>query len=287
MKIGVFGNCQSVGMADSISALAPEAEVHCLDVPRARTGTAETIASEMEIFSDCDHVFIQPSLSHGIKGLMSEDFAARCKNIIPYPLIACRSLQPDCHYLQYDKGGHLEGPLGPYQSGIAAGAYLSGLSLDRATALFSIFTYRKLDYPGFHLGDEVIGREARRFEYDLGAFFRGENGFFMHTINHPRIDIIFETARQGLHKAGISCDECAEQPVDLLEQNCIWPHYPGLAKKFAPSGDDIRFRRPRMNTNLSLSEFVEASYETFRAADGAFRSDLSDRVRTFIATHVV
>lgn len=42
-----------------------------------------------------------------------------------------------------------------------------------------------------------------------------------------------------------------------------------------------------MNTDLSLPEFVEASYEAFRAADGAFRSDLSDRVKAFIATHVV
>lgn len=287
MKIGVFGNCQSAGMAASISALVPDAEVHRFGVHEARTASTETITAEMDIFSECDHVFTQPSLAHGIKGLLPDDFAARCKNLIPYPLIACRFLQPDCHYLPNDKGVHIEGPLGPYQSGIAAGAYLSGLSLDRTIALFNIFTYRKLGYLDFDPEDEAISREAQRFEYDFGAFLKGEHGRFMHTINHPGIEIIFETARQGLNKAGISCDESAVVPNDWLGQNSVWPVYPGLAKNFAPVGEEVRFRRPRMNTDLSLPEFVEASYEVFRAADGAFRSDLSDRVKAFIATHVV
>jgi hypothetical protein len=287
MKIGVFGSCQSVGMAASISALVPDAEVHRFVVDEARIAGAETITAKMNILSECDHVFIQPSLAHGIKGLLPDDFAARCKNIIPYPFILCRFLQPDCHYLPNDKGAFIEGPLGPYQSGIAAGAYLSGLSLDRAISLFNMFTYRKLGYLDFDPEDEPISREARRFEYDFGAFLKGEHGHFMHTINHPKISILFETARQSLNKAGISYDKSAVLPNDSLSQNSVWPVYPALAKSFVSEGEEIRFRRPRMNTDLSLPEFVEASYEAFHAANGAFCSALSDKVKTFIATYVV
>lgn len=287
MKIGVFGNCQSVGMATSISALVNDAEVYRFGLHEARTATDDKIEAAMLTFEGCDFVFFQPSLVHNIKGVSSDDFVARCKTLIAYPLIACRVLQPDCHYLKNNNQTHLEGPLGPYQSGIAAGAFLSGLSVERTAALFNKFTYQKLGYLDLDYQDEAISREARRHDYNFQSFIDGKHGRFMHTINHPSIEIIFETARQGLKKANVTYREPETLPNDWLSENSVWPIYPGLATSIKSSENDFRFRRRRTNTDLSLLEFLEESFSVFRNNNGEFRSDLSDQVRSFISSYVI
>lgn len=286
MKIGVFGNCQSVGMAASISALVPDAEVHRFGVREAQDSDEGEIQSQMNAFATCDYVFLQPSMKHNIDALQLNAFSTRCREIVPYPLIASRVSHPDCHYLSGADGKHFVGPMGQYQSAIAAGSYLSGLSAQRAVTLYNKFTYEKMGFSHYNNEKEVVGREALSLGYDFNEFFSGSHGPFMHTINHPRINIIFETARQALNKIGLSVSDGAVVPPDNLSRNTVWPIYPGLPGANRKESDLV-FKLDAKNLRLSLPEFVEASYEAFRAADGAFRSDLSDRVKAFIATHVV
>lgn len=241
-------------MAASIRALVPSAEVHHFGLHEARSAPTDKIAAEMDTFAKCDFVFLQPSLTHGINGLQEPDFAARCKRIIPYPMIAYRGLQPDCHYIKLETGDLVQGALGPYHSAIVAGAYQAGLCMDRAEKLFNVFTYRALGYFDIRANSEPIGVESLRHQYDYSAFFDGERGVFMHTINHPTIGIIFDSAKQALEKAQVHVNSSATPPDDWLSTMHIWPVYTGLRSY---SDAEIRFKSPRVSVDLSLSEFVK------------------------------
>ena len=285
MKVGVFGNCQSSGMADSIRVLAPDVEVFYFGVPRALKSTPEQISEAMAQFAQCDAVFTQPSVKHKVQGLQPADFEKACKRVVGYPLIASRVAHPDCHYLLDEQGKQVVTPLGPYHSAIAAGAYLEGLSAERALALFNAFTYCALGYTKLRYDDEVVAWEARKYEYDFGDFFAEKGHAFMHTINHPRIEIIFETARQGLAKLGVSCENDIAAPTDNLARNTVWPIYPGLHGK--PTRPQVfSFTHEARNLAFSLPEFLAASYEAYASAS-TLKSPQADKVRSYIREFVV
>jgi hypothetical protein len=101
------------------------------------------------------------------------------------------------------------------------------------------------------------------------------------------IGILLEATRQGLDKAGISCNDAVAPPADVLASREVWPIYTGLAKNIASDGEEIRFRSANRGVDMSLPEFVAASYVVFREADGAFSSDLSTKVKDFISAYVL
>lgn len=286
MKIGVFGNCQSNGMAQSIFALAPDIDVFRFGVPQAQGRSADEIAEIMEIFSGCDAVFIQPSVKHSINGLSADNFAARCKRIVPYPLISSRVAHPDCQYVVDQKGNLVLTPLGPYHSAIAVSAYIEGLDVDRALALFNRFTYRALGYDRIRDDDEVVAKEAKALGYDFSAFFTRPDRVYMHTINHPRIEIIFETARQGLAKLGVAYQRDAKIPEDKLKHSTVWPVYAGLFDRGSVN-EDIVFSHAARNVAYTLPEFIEISYAAYDAVDVPMKSTALERVRAFINNYVV
>lgn len=286
MRIGVFGNCQSNGMAQSICALAPDIDVFRFGLPQAQGCSVDEIAEIMEIFSDCDAVFIQPSIKHSINALSADNFAARCKRLVPYPLIASRVAHPDCHYVVDQNGKQVLTPLGPYHSAITVGAYLEGLGVDRALALFNRFTYRALGYDRIRDDDEVVAKEAKALGYDFSGFFTRSDRVYMHTINHPRIEIIFETARQGLAKLGVAYLRDAKLPEDNLKHSTVWPVYPGLFDR-GSGNEDIVFLHAARNVAYTLPEFIEISYATYDAHDVPMNSAALKRVRAFINDYVV
>jgi len=287
MRIGVFGNCHGVALAACIERLVPGVEIHRFGMDQALGADPATIERQMEAFSECDVVFIQPTIGHRIQGLLPEDFGARCKMVVPYPMLACRSLQPDSHYVFSAAGKVVGGPLGGYHSGIVLGSFLKGLPEARALSLFNRFVYRVLGYSEVDISREAIGRDASKFGYDYSDFFSGRRGRFMHTINHPAISLVFETAVQALRKAGIAAEVDRGPPGDALEGGVIWPVYPGLSDVFQADDAPLCFRRARRAISLSLREFVAESYAFYRTAGIEMKSSLSDRVKQFIDAEVV
>jgi Polysaccharide biosynthesis enzyme WcbI len=287
MKIGVFGNCQSHGMARSIMALLPGVEVHLYTLHEARIADEDTICRQMDIYSACDIVLYQPSMRYSISGLQSKDFEDRCKRTIQYPFIACRSFHPDCHFLLDAGGNTIIGKIGPYHSAIIVAAYKAGLSVERATLLFNMFTYRAMGYLDYSLESEPVAVEANLYGFDYHDFFTGNHGNFMLTINHPKINIIYSTAKQCLEKLDIKASDHAAIPPDNLEMKAIWPIYPGLHQSLSHQDNPFLFQQPRSNTSLSLPEFITGSYALYDTVADGFHSELSDKASSFISEYVV
>lgn len=286
MKVGVFGNCQAWGLSHGVAALLPDEEVFHYGSPNAQNASSEAIAKVMDTFATCDVILYQPSLTDRIPGVEPKDFEMRFKNLVPYPFIATRVFHPDSHYLQDEKDALILGPMGPYQSGIAVGAYLSGLSCERTVSLYNAFTYRGMGYLDFDWAWETVCKEASRFGYDYDAFLDGQYGCFMHTITHPTISILFETAKQALTKSEIKFIDPGKLPVDSLGQNYVWPVYPGLAQKYSGADREFVFQYPEKKVCLTLPEFVSESFQAFETVSGPFSSDLSDKAKAFIAKYV-
>ena len=290
MKIGVYGNCQVRSIADGIRHLVPDATIYNFGVNQTIAADPKTRARTADTLADCDLVFFQPGINDYAEGLTPDDMKRRCKRLAALPILFTRSLQPDCHYVYAPGGGLIQGPLGPYQSAIIAGAYLKGLSERRAATLFNVFTYRKLGFLDEKITNQRLIAESAKLNYVFDAYMQGRNGRFMHTINHPSINILLETAAQALHKAGVTVkgpDPKNNPPQDWLANGPIWPIYPGIAPAFETPDEPFLFRNGQTGISLSLPEFVTASYRAYSLLAGPFTSALIEVVEDFIDAYVV
>ncbi|AQS63441.1 hypothetical protein AGRHK599_LOCUS4890 [Rhizobium rhizogenes] len=282
MKIGVFGNCQTEGFATSVKNMTG-AEVVEYTVQKARSASEEELQSQALKLSECDTVFTQPSITNNFGPLSFDKLSLICKSLVPFPHIATTSLHPDCHYIR-DNGVALEGPMGPYHSAIIAGAFLAGLSSSRAVSLFNKYVYVTLKYTSVLVSRQPMSVDADDMGYDYTAFLSGDRGVFMHTPNHPNADVIFDTARQALGKAGIS-HTYANPPEDKLAELGVWPVYPEIATSLGMRGDMIFRQRKSRGGVFDLSEVVDAFFTSYavskitetpqiKAASAFIRSEL-------------
>lgn len=283
MKLGVFGNCQARGFAASLRSLTGH-ETHCYRIQEARTASPGALNEEANIFSSCEIVFTQPSITRsGFGPLDFGELQKLCPKVVPYPHIAYTGLQPDCHYIR-PNGISLQGPMGPYHSAIAAAGFLEELPIHRTSSLFNKFTFASL---GYLANDErsPLVLDSETFGYDAAPFIVGRNGVFMHTVNHPAINIVFDVTRQAAGKAGLDTIADSTAPRDELADSFVWPVYPGIAERIGLLGDCLF--RPMNKSAMTLHEFVEASYETYRNWGKPFTSAQVERARQFIHGEVV
>jgi hypothetical protein len=284
MKVGIYGNCQAPGFAKSIEALAPGCTTHVYRINDARNASDDKLDEEFELLVQCDILFTQPSLGQTAGRLTPELLASSSKRHIAYPHIAFTGLQPDCHYIR-PGGVPINGPMGPYHSAIVAASFLEGISPERSANLFHKFAYACLGYLASDLSHQTMVREERRHGYDFSAFTSGSRGKFMHTVNHPAISIIFESARQALEKAGVETEDAAP-PDDALARQFSWPLYREIGQRWSiADAEPFVFRAP--DREMTGEEFITASYDAYREIDPLLiATDQIAEARRFIREYV-
>jgi len=264
MKIGVFGNCQTDGMAASIKSLTGH-DVFEYTVQKARTATDEELKDIANQLGQCDAIFTQPAISQPFAPVSFDALKALCANTIAFPHIATTTLHPDCHYVR-DNGVSQVGPMGPYHSAIIAACYLMGIPQKRVPLLFNKFVYSSLGYLAVPTQYQPMYNDAQIMEYDFSEFVSGARGAFMHTPNHPNADIIFSTAQQALSKAKIAFSN-SEIPEDRLEPLGVWPVYPEIADPFSFEGSIVFKQRKSLGNIYSLEEVIEEFYKSYDAVN--------------------
>lgn len=229
MKIGVLGNCQTQGVAQCIRLFAPQIDVtaHVLSLAAGdNPSRMATIAAEMET---CDLIFIQdqPRLEPLFTVILE-----RCQAPLRrWPLVVFRGFHPDCVYV-IRKGQVVDGVIGPYHSALLCAAWAEGLSPVRAAGLFNAFSYAALGYfDAYNDAAALLAYEAERLGYDFSAVLDGPTSSFMHTVNHPRVDVLQSVARQALDLSGVPREATAPLPEDALARGSVWPDYPELARR--------------------------------------------------------
>jgi hypothetical protein len=259
MKIGVLGNCQSNGLAESLRALRPDAEVI-----RFRTAVAMKAGSQgddpqqriADHLARCNLVLLQvpERISEGPLSVVA--MQSRVRTLV-YPHIVFRGFHPDSVLIN-GPSGRIKGPLGSeVHSAIAVAGFKAGLPASRTAKLFNAYVFAALGYANsFDMAKRRLLNRLASHGYDLLSVV--ESGqVFMHSGNHPAAFLLHEMARQALGLAGLTAVRAAV-PHDVLGDRIAWPVLPALARLIGCQGTETF--KTEDGIAIALSEFVEASY---------------------------
>jgi hypothetical protein len=272
MKLGVLGNCQAGGFADSIKALVPGCELVAVRLdtmagPEQRT--PELLDHHARLLESCDVVF-----SHNVEvrlgPLATEALTPRVRRLILIPTIGFDGLQPDCVYVRETNGTQLRAAMGPYHSALAFGCFAAGLPAERAIRLFNLHSYAALDYlDAYPDGIAALAGQWNACGFDLQRALSAAPPVCMHTVNHPCIALLFALAQQAMDQAGIAYIGQAAMPSDRLANSIAWPVYPEIGRPLGIVGDLVF--RPNAGAAHDLRTVIEASYSAF-AGTKSFRT---------------
>lgn len=259
----VISNCQSLGLANSIDSLARD--IDCVACDNWEFG--RRIAEDPDHFRSYDFAILLPDVRDWI-GEAKVDLPPH----IEVPAFQFCPYHPDSVYVFAD-GDALAGGMGSYHSLIALAAYKEGRSAEQAAAFFTSETYAAAGY--FNLWTPYRNGLVELFadyDFDIAPIFvRGARGqSLMHTVNHPRIEVLFEIARMVLTRLGRAIYADVDPPPDNLA-GLSWPVYPEIGEPLGIRGSYL-FRPPQRNKPLELIPFLDQSLRVFAAWD---RSQLS------------
>lgn len=256
----VISNCQTVGLTNSIEALARDVDCTGVDVHEFR----RVIAEERDHFRRYDYALILPEALEGIDAdLPPHRFV---------PAFQFPAYHPDSVYVFAD-GAFFPGVIDMYQSMIALAAYKEGLDAARAAAFFTGEVYRRAGYYAMWqpFRDWLIAHFAEQ-KIDVAPIFlqRTRGRALMHTVNHPAIEVLFDIARAILVQMERPIYEGVPPPPDNLAA-ISWPIYPEVGERLGLPGAYL-FKPAYRQKPLALIDFLAESLRLFAARD---RSELS------------
>ena len=276
MKIGVLFNCQSDGVAAALQALLPGAEVINF-TGGAVKHSPERQAEVAAALHKCDHVISSGfDLRFGpLTGRVLRRTARRYHDV---PAVTFTGFHPDMIYVPVEGGGPLTGPTGDYHSRLAVTGFLAGLTPAEAAAMYNRLVFQRLGYLEVFARQCVLLTEyfAKR-EIDATPLLRGwlAAGSFMHSVNHPKMNVLLDLARTACMKMGVTPEDAgaaADRLPDKLSAGPMHPVFPAVAAAAGVAPEGIFRNAKRLNgsyVELSPEAFVAASfavYETIPAA---------------------
>lgn len=288
--VAVTGNCQSSSIARCVAAMLPGSEVIPFQLSQVRKDPLNDKQPEwLDWMAKCDLVLcMHQKLKEPLAAFRAENLKETCKLVVEYPSIAFNGFHPDCTYIHTTNNvqknkGLVRGVMGPYHSAFVAACFLEKIPQERVPDLFNMFTYSFLNYrTAFDVAANNLQGVAKPLGFDFSQFLDVSSPrVFMHVVNHPKIEILYEVACQGLRMAGIAFDEIdVTRLEDGLAKGAVWPVYAGLPGH-AGTSDPITFR-PRLGQTISLEDFIRGNYRSY-AADPPLADDPTlARARTFL-----
>jgi hypothetical protein len=275
LRIGVVGNCQAIGFATSIATLTG-ANVEVLHDRLILAGTDQGYVT-----TKFDLIFTQPH-DERFGPFSTESLKSSGQPVVVFPYIIFPGLHPDCHYFSVD--GRVV-PAPTYHSAIVAASFLENIPECRVARLFNAFTYASLGYfDSYAQSTMALSNIFRKLGFDADRFL-SKGGAFMHSINHPKIDFVFDVAKQALSIADIPFSDDCEVPVDPLAKATTWPIYPELAERLNLEGG-FTFKLLD-GTPVDLKEYISRSYEGYREYGKHFTSGNIERARRFISNEII
>ncbi|MEJ0045412.1 MAG: WcbI family polysaccharide biosynthesis putative acetyltransferase [Rhodospirillales bacterium] len=233
MKIGVLYNCQGEGIAVSLRALLPDATIiNFVAGVAGRTprDQAETAAA----LNDCDHV-ISCDFGPAFGKLAGKALRRTARRYHAFPAIRFSGFHPDMIYVPID-GGHLgEGPTGDYHSRIAVIGFLAGLSPGDTAALYNRLIFLRLGYLNAYAEQcALLTQSFADLGLDAAPLLPAWHaaGSFMHSLNHPKINVLLDVARAACTHMGVAPQNPAVTPAalpDRLATGPIHPVFPAIA----------------------------------------------------------
>ncbi|RZF26927.1 hypothetical protein EVC45_25060 [Paraburkholderia sp. UYCP14C] len=182
------------------------------------------------------------------------------------PSFYFQGFHPDLTYVRCD-GVPVKSPMDDYHSVIIAVAFRKGLTESEARRLFVGDVYERLGY--FSMWDAAKQEFIQNFDaYGLNvrSEFSGwmRRGGFMHSVNHPKIDAIYDVAAKVAKMLkGDDYIQSAFRPHDNLAVAPVFPVYPEIAERYGLDCGSYLFKSFPYKF-FGLDEFIAGSYEAYR-----------------------
>lgn len=184
------------------------------------------------------------------------------------PALSFSAFHPDICYARNQNTNELVEP--HYNSRIGVWAYNRGLQVEQALTLFSAETFAKVGY--LNNWDSEVQHFQRQFERtdlknEFAAFYLRlrRMGCFMHSINHPRVEMIIELARAIARALQLPTLEKGTEILfsDTLD-NVNWPIYPPIAESLGLANGSYVFKLGERSLATSLEAYLRYSYQNYQ-----------------------
>jgi hypothetical protein len=247
-------NCTNIGLANCMKLQAPELEVESIDFGRFQ----KDFAGYKRRLGDFDLILTAPHFVRNAK----VDFASVGRvRTLPVPYFD--AYHPDLCYLDGSAGEVVKGVMGDYHSKLITAAWKKGIPRRQVRGLFDPRRYEDFGY--FERWEPAKQRLLAGFDdagLDTGRYFRGWSlrRPFMHSVNHPAIDVVSDIARSVLDCEGVPTVPGALVPHDNLMNGPIFPVYDEIAEPLGVPGS-YQFKLPTQYRCIGLQAFIDASYD--------------------------
>jgi hypothetical protein len=268
-RILVIGNCQAPGIAQLLEHMIPGANVANLTL-NAPSEAKKELAQRL---SEFDLVFAQPHREEVAGPLAFRELQSHHARVVLYPRIIFGGFHPDFIDCSGIKGA--ESAASNYHSLIVAAAYVNGVPVKEVEKLFNRFTFARLGYfKEYENGKRFVLSKAQELGYDLADDFVGweATGIFMHTPNHPSLQVLASVATKAAAMAGLRLEtESAEGVQDRLEGWVRLPVYRGIAKRLNvdPQPEFTLQMRSGVRT-FHLPKYITQTYALYGSASDEF-----------------
>lgn len=250
----VISNCQTFGLADCLAALGADIDVEACDIYAFR----DRLAEDPGFFLRYDFALVLPE-AREIEGFQADALPAS----IDMPSFVFGGYHPDCCYVFAD-GEVLDGLIGPYNSMIALAAFKEGLGAEAASRFFTDWMYKALGYDHHWkpYRDHMIAQYSAS-GLNIAPLFRrlSRGGCFMHTNDHPKIELFYAIAQLVLESRGKRALAGAPLPADRLTGK-QWPIYPEIGEYLGVQGAYL-FRPSGAMRPLELRDYLDAALVIF------------------------
>jgi hypothetical protein len=268
MKIGILSNCQHLGLANSIRALRPDIQVISFEiVVVARQGRE---IPTMEELGTCDLVIVDPSPEW--PPALSEEALKSGTKVLKIPPVIFTGYHPDTIYISTAIGRLKTPACGPYQSRLTVASYLLGYSPAETKALFNTSIFGALGYFEEYAKSRALLEKAFcDCGLDIGPLLPGwaKRGCFMHTIDHPKIHVVFDIARLACQAIGLEVDP-RDGRIEMILDNLMAGHpampvYPDIAHATGCDGHTM-FKaptEPNIVRLIGMPAFINVCFKTY------------------------
>lgn len=264
-KILVVSNCAAPALVNGLQLLCPGLDVRGYTIGQAQ----RTLGKFRADAAESDRLVFLP----GVAGLLGPEGASDPR-IVTVPTFYFSGYHPDTCYIENTEGRQLCSDYGPYQSVIGFSAYQAGLSVEDTLGLFRGDLYQDMGYhEEWDRQKALFLKSFRSHGIDLSDAFLSwvRGGRFMYSINHPRVQCLFDLAGEVARRLGEDPLPFSIPPQDSLANGPIFPCYPEIAEACGTRGDYL-FKCAGRNEVLTLPQFVRLSFEYYdRQPAGSMR----------------
>lgn len=226
-RIIVSSNCQTGSIAAALQVIFPNDEL--IPVPLT-TFTNES--DELTFIDKLREADIWISI--GQYELLEKYKLSERIKLVRIPRIRFSAFHPDLVYAKRPSTNEL---YPDYNSAIAVWAYKNGIDVQDAKKLFNADSFAGLGY--LNSWEPCVNSLKQIFkdtDIDFSEFFFGvrREGLFMHTLNHPKVQVLARLAKLISLRMGMDKD-VMERYIDIRDglDVVIWPLYPEIGDMLA------------------------------------------------------